>query len=139
TYPVGNGYDAQGRMTKMTNWTSFPSAGARVTTWNYDQYNGRFASKVYDDGKETGYGYTDAGRLKSRLWARGTNTAYTYSGTGDLASVAYNDGSTSAVINGYDRLGHRIGVSNDGVVNKLTYNDADQMTSEVYSNGPLAN
>jgi hypothetical protein len=32
TYPVGYSYDYAGRMKTMTNWTSFPSAGARVTT-----------------------------------------------------------------------------------------------------------
>ncbi len=37
TYPVGYGYDAQGRMKKMTNWTGFAaSTGTRVTSWNYD-------------------------------------------------------------------------------------------------------
>ena len=41
TYPVGFDYDAQGRMQTMTNWTGFASgAGARVTTWNYDAYQG---------------------------------------------------------------------------------------------------
>jgi YD repeat-containing protein len=35
-YPVGYGYDAQGRMTRMTNWTGFASgAGSRVTAWDY--------------------------------------------------------------------------------------------------------
>ena len=36
TYPVGYGYDYAGRMNTMTNWSSFPSSGARVTTWNYN-------------------------------------------------------------------------------------------------------
>ena len=35
TYPVGYGYDAQGRMTSMTTWTSFRSAGERITSWTY--------------------------------------------------------------------------------------------------------
>jgi YD repeat-containing protein len=40
TYPVGYGYDTQGRMKTMTNWTAFPSTGARVTTWTYNAYRG---------------------------------------------------------------------------------------------------
>jgi hypothetical protein len=35
TYPVGYAYDAQGRMTTMTNWSGFASgSGVEVTTWN---------------------------------------------------------------------------------------------------------
>jgi hypothetical protein len=45
TYPVGYGYDAQGRMTKMTNWSNFATTnGARVTTWNYNENRGWTAS-----------------------------------------------------------------------------------------------
>src|SRR5262249_23298735 len=92
TYAVGYGYDAQGRMTKMTNWTSFAgNAGARVTTWNYDQYRGYLTSKIYDDGNGPVYSYSDGGRLAARLWARHTNTSYTTSSAGDLVTVAYND------------------------------------------------
>ncbi len=51
TYPVGYGYDAQGRMTTMSNWTSFASSsGTRVTTWNFDAYRGFLTSKTYDGG-----------------------------------------------------------------------------------------
>jgi len=49
SYPVGYGYDVQGRMTKMTNWTGFSMAtGTRVTTWNYDGYRGFLTNKVFD-------------------------------------------------------------------------------------------
>src|SRR6266498_1468167 len=47
TYPVGYGYDAQGRLTAMTNWTTFSSAGERVTTWTYDPDRGWLNSKLY--------------------------------------------------------------------------------------------
>ncbi|HEV2208259.1 MAG TPA: hypothetical protein VG167_05750, partial [Verrucomicrobiae bacterium] len=41
TYPVGYGYDYAGRLSTMTNWSSFSGGtGARVTAWNYDQYRG---------------------------------------------------------------------------------------------------
>ena len=71
TYAAGYGYDAQGRMTAMTNWGQ---AGAEVTTWAYDPYRGFLAGKTYADGHGPSYGYTAAGRLASRTWARGTNT-----------------------------------------------------------------
>src|SRR5262249_7711876 len=70
TYPVGYGYDPQGRMTKMTNWTaSATGTGARVTTWNYDAYRGFLTSKTYDGGAAgPSYTYTPAGHLASRAW-----------------------------------------------------------------------
>jgi RHS repeat-associated protein len=138
TYPVGYGYDAQGRMTTMTNWTNFASnAGARVTTWNYDTNRGFLTNKVYDDGKGTSYGYTPAGRLQSRLWARGINTAYAYNGAGDLATVIYNDGVTVGITNGYDRLGRLNVISNGATVSSLTYDDARQVLTEAYAGGTL--
>ena len=45
TYPAGYGYTTQGRMQTMTNWSAFPSGGARVTTWNYDPYRGWLAGQ----------------------------------------------------------------------------------------------
>jgi hypothetical protein len=77
-FEVGIGYDAQERMTLMTNWALFPTAGARVTSWNYDGYRGWLNSKQYDDNKEPVYSYTNSGRLAGRLLARGTNTTYGY-------------------------------------------------------------
>jgi len=87
TYPVGYGYDAQGRMTRMTNWTSFAtSAGTRVTTWNYDGYRGFLTNKVYDGGSAgPSYGYTSAGRLQTRSWARGITTTDSFNNAGDLS------------------------------------------------------
>ena len=88
TYPVAYGYDPQGRMTKMTNWTTFDAggsgSGARVTTWNYDAYRGWLSSKRYHDSTGPDYTYTDGGRLRQRSWVRvisSTNrvlTSYVY-------------------------------------------------------------
>jgi YD repeat-containing protein len=60
TYPAGYNYDAQGRLTHMTNWTGFPTVGARVTTWNYHAYLGFLSQKRYPD--TTGPDYTYLGR-----------------------------------------------------------------------------
>jgi len=138
TYPVGYGYDAQGRMTKMTNWTSFAgNAGARVTTGNYDAYRGWLNSKQYDDGNGPSYNYTDAGRLFNRWWARGTNTAYGYNTAGDLQTVIYNDSFTPGITNGFDWLGRLNIISNGPTVCTLKYNDAGEVVSEAYAGGTL--
>jgi YD repeat-containing protein len=50
TYPVGYAYDAQGRLKQMTNWSTYPSTGARVTTWNYHPERGWLTNKAYPDG-----------------------------------------------------------------------------------------
>src|SRR5512137_176922 len=35
-YPIGYSYDAQGRLTQMTQWTGFATvSGIRITVWNY--------------------------------------------------------------------------------------------------------
>jgi RHS repeat-associated protein len=133
-YPVGYGYDAQLRMTKMTNWTTFASStGTRVTTWNYNQYRGWLDSKVYDDGKGPVYTNTAGGRLQTRLWARGTNATYGYNAAGELATIIYNDSVTPGITNGYDRLGRLVTVSNGPTVCTLTYNDAGNVLTESYS------
>src|SRR5206468_12805096 len=105
TYPVGYGYDAQGRIKTMTNWTAFPSTGTRVTAWNYDAYRGFLTNKVYDGGSAgPSYGYTPAGRLQTRAWARGITTTNSYNYNGDLSSISYSD-STPSVAMVYDRRG----------------------------------
>src|SRR5206468_6870381 len=106
SYPAGYGYDVQGRMTKMTNWTGFAaSTGTRVTTWNYDAYRGFLTNKVYDGGSAgPTYGYTSAGRLQTRAWARGITTTNPYNNNGDLSSVSYSD-TTPSVAMVYDRRG----------------------------------
>ena len=139
TYPVGYGYDAQGRMKTMTNWSSFVSGtGARVTTWNYDSYRGFLSSKTYDGGAAgPAYTYTMAGRLQTRHWARGTNTTYAYNTLGELFSTSYDDGSTPGITNGYDRRGRQTTITNGTTICTLAYNDAGQILSESYSGGPL--
>jgi hypothetical protein len=72
----------------MTNWNSFRSTGARVTTWSYDAYRGLLAGKTYHNGQSGGpsYGYTAGGRLASRTWARGTWTLFRDEGGAGKAS-----------------------------------------------------
>src|SRR6185312_11327931 len=74
SYPVGYAYDAQGRLTKMTNWSGFSGGtGVRVTTWQYDGYRGFLTNKLYDGSVQgPSYTYKPSGRLWTRLWARGT-------------------------------------------------------------------
>jgi len=137
SYPVGYGYDAQGRMKTMTNWTTFPNSGTRITTWNYDGYRGFLTNKVYDGGNAgPSYGYTPAGRLLSRAWARGITTTNSYNNNGDLSSTSYSD-STPSVAMGYDRRGRATTVTNGTAVCSLTFNDANQMLSETNSAGTL--
>lgn len=137
-YPVGFGFDAQDRMTTMTNWTDWASgSGARVTFWHYDTYRGWLNSKTYDGGV-TGpsFTYTSAGRMATRLWARGTSTTYSYDNSGSLAKVAYTDG-TPSLGYCYDRLGHQIAVTNGSSICSLTLNDAGIVLFETYINGPM--
>ena len=152
-YPVGYGYDAQGRMTTMTNWSAFPSAGARVTTLNYDAYRGWLDSKRYPDSTGPDYTYTAGGRLSTREWARtGTGgqrilTTYKYgfqdgtgtNGVGDLIGVAYtyDPASTPSLSYVYDRLGRRITATQGGMTTTLSYDDASDFLGESYSGGVL--
>jgi len=145
TYPVGYTYDSQGRMTHMTNWGTYPSTGARITQWNYNQYRGWLDSKRYPDAStgnpsdtnKTDYTYTSAGRLATRAWARGTNTTYGYNNMGDLTSVTYNDTITPSTTCTYDRRGRQSTVTRSNIVTTLGYNNANQLTSESYSGGRL--
>jgi len=137
-YPTGTGFDAQGRMTALTNWTSYPSTGSRVTSWTYDANRGWLASKSYNGSNGPAYTYTDTGRLNTRLWARGTNTAYGYNGAGDLATVKYTDGGvTAGLTNNYDRMGRKTIVTNGATVTTLVYNDAGLLLMETNSGGVL--
>jgi RHS repeat-associated protein len=146
TYPAGYGYDAQGRMTSMTNWTAFvpggTSTGARVTTWKYDAYRGFMTNKVYD-GATPGpsYTYKPSGRLLTRSWARGIQTTYGYNDAGDLQSVAYaNDpAGTPNLTYDYDRRGRQRTITPaTGTTLSFSFNDASELTGESYSGGVLA-
>jgi RHS repeat-associated protein len=139
-YPVGYGYDAQGRMKYMTNWSDFNGhSGARITTWSYDPYRGFLTGKSYDNGNSAGpaYSYTAAGRLQARMWARGITTSYSYGPAGDLSGVGYSDG-TASISYGYDRRGRQTSITNGLSVCALTLNDAGNALVEAYSGtGPL--
>ena len=123
TYPVGYAYDAQGRMTQMTNWTTFASAGARVTTWNYSATRGWLDNKRYPDTYGPDYTYKPSGRLWTRAWARGNprlTTTYAYNNAGDLETVTYNDG-TPTVSHTYDRRGRQSTITRNGITTTMTY------------------
>ena len=136
-YPVGYNYDAQGRMTKMTNWTSFSGgSGARVTTWNYDQCRGWLTNKTYADTSKVFYSNTSAGRLAQRLWARGTNTVYSYNGAGDLSGITYSAGAAN-VTYAYDRRGRQTSVTQGSITTTRAYDDAGNLLAEACSGGPL--
>jgi RHS repeat-associated protein len=139
-YPVGYSYDYAGRVLTMTNWGAFPSAGARVTTWNYNPYRGWLDSKTYDGGAAgPAYTYTDAGRLRTRQWARNITTTYTYDNAGGLSGVSYSDGTTPGLSYTCDRRGRPATVTQNSIQDTLTYNDANLLLSEAYSGGLLAN
>ena len=114
-YPVAYGYDSQGRLTSMTNWTSYStSSGERVTSWIYDGYQGYLTNKVYADNNGVQYNNSAAGRLQSRLWQRGVTTYYTNNAFGDLSGIGYSDGLTPNVTYTLDRTGRRTGVESTG-------------------------
>jgi YD repeat-containing protein len=135
TYPVGYGYDAQGRMQAMTNWTAFPSSGAEVTAWSYDPYRGWLSSKSDASNNGPSYTYTQAGRLQSRYWARGPETAYGYNTDGSLAATEYYDGITPSVTWDYDSRGREIWVTDGPRSISRTLNDAGEATFEWYFGG----
>jgi RHS repeat-associated protein len=166
TYAVGYSYDAQGRMQTMTNWSSFNTlagtgTGARVTTWNYNQYRGWLENKQYPDpatgspinvGPE--YAYTPGGRLKTRKWARkGTDiqpivTTYQYGFEdltqqkkhGDLIKVSYSANesiATPITTYDYDRRGRRSQAVRDNITTAITYDDVNDQTAESCTGGIL--
>jgi YD repeat-containing protein len=96
TYPVDYGYGSQGRMIKMTNWTTDPSVGQRVTTWNYYTHSGFLSNKVDQAGAWVTYTYTPSGRLKSRTWARGIRCDYAYVANSFLiGQITYKQNTTA--------------------------------------------
>jgi len=122
----------------MTTWSSYPSAGAATTTWNYDIYRGWLTNKAYADGKGPKYTYTAAGRLASRTWARGTNTVYSYNGAGEMSAITYNDGATPSVTYAYDRRERQTTVGQGAITTTRAFDDAGDLLSEYYSGGPLS-
>jgi RHS repeat-associated protein len=141
TYPVGYGYDAQGRMTRMTNWSGFAAgSGARVTVWNYHATRGWLANKRYPDSTGPDYTYTLGGRLLTRQWARGTprlSTTYSYNGAGELVKADYSD-STPDVVYVYNRLGQQTRVDQGANRTLFTLTLAGQRLVETNTLGVLA-
>jgi YD repeat-containing protein len=133
---VAYSYDYAGRMRTMTNWSAFPSGGARVTTWSYDPYRGFLIAKTDASNNAVSYSYTPAGRLASRTWARGTNAAYVYNTAGALYTVSYSDG-TAGLTNSYDRLGRISSVVCGATTTSFAYDLANDVLSESYLGGIL--
>ena len=141
TYPVGYGYDYAGRMKTMTNWSSFPATGVRVTTWNYNASRGWLDSKLYADGQGPSYAYTPAGRLQTRTSARTVDeqpltTTYEYDNAGALNTVSYSD-STPGITCTYDRLGRQATVLQSGMTATFAYNTDNESLGESFSGGTL--
>jgi len=106
---------------------------------NYDPQRGWLTSKVYADGKATGYTYTDGGRLHTRTWARQVDsqpltTTYGYNAAGDLTSTVYSD-STPAVAITYNRLGQKLSAGNSASQIGYTYNEQLRVEGELMTNG----
>jgi RHS repeat-associated protein len=163
TYPVGYSYDYAGRIKTMTNWATFPTMGARITTWNYDPGRGWLLSKDYPDpvtgnppaiAGTTGpsYEYTPGGRLSTRAWCRTgsggrVSTTYTYGFQdgdldhkfGDLVAVTYSHDpqNTKNIAYTYDRRGRQITVVQGDITTTLVYNDAGQVLVETNRGGTL--
>ncbi len=122
----------------MTNWSSFPSTGPRVTTWNYDLYRGWLTNKTYDGGTPGPiYSNTPAGRLALRIWGRGTNTIYGYNNAGQVSSVSYSDG-TPAIEYGFDRRGLTTSITNGTSICRKTYDLSGAQLGESWTAGTLA-
>jgi RHS repeat-associated protein len=138
TYPVEYKYDAQGRMTNMTTWQSYPSGGAANTAWFYDGYRGWLTNKLDAAGKGAVYAYTPAGSLQSRSWARGTNTTYTYNAAGQLTGIDYSDVTPDVNIT-YDRRGRQTGITQGGATTSQIFNDAGQLLSQTANGLTVSN
>lgn len=138
-YPVQYGYDAQGRMTSMTNWQDFRGgSGVEVTRWNYDSVRGWMNSKRYNDNTGPSYLYYSSGRLKQRTWARNVATTYGYNSAGDLTTNSYTDGITPTVVRTFDGMGRLKTVTEGGTaLTTFGYNNASQMLTETHSGGLL--
>jgi RHS repeat-associated protein len=139
TYPVSYTYDDAGRMKTMT---TTGSAGAEVTTWNYNN-RGLLTSKVYPDSNGPSYTYTGAGRLAGRTWASGKKTSYTYNNAGDLLAVSYtlsgdaDDTSTTDLAYTYDRRGRKSTITDAVGTREITYDAAGQVDTEVIPAGNI--
>jgi RHS repeat-associated protein len=131
TYPVQYVYDDQQRQTLMFTWTNYPSSGAALTSWSYNQYRGWLDYKHYTDSTGPSYAYTDAGRLATRTWARGVTTTFSYDNNGDPKTIDYSD-STPDVTFAYDRAGRTTSVTDIGS-RLYTYNNVGQVQNDIYS------
>ena len=138
TYPVEYTYDVQLRVKTLTTWQDFASsAGASVTTWNYNPARGWLDNKRYSDNSGPSYLYKPSGRLLRRTWARGVQTNYAYNAAGEPTGTTYSDG-TPAVTIAYDRAGRPNTITDGSGVRTLSYDTSGQLKDEDYTAGLLA-
>lgn len=129
TYPVEYTYDLHGRMKTMTTWqNATSSAGAAITTWNYDVQRGWLAQKLYADSTGPAYDYTPAGRLLTRTWVRTVSsvplaTTYAYNNAGELNSTDYGDTTPDVAIT-HTRFGAQKTVTDATGTRTFTYTTA---------------
>lgn len=152
TYPVEHQFDDAGRMTLMKTFRSLPGSvawasstwpnppGGDVTQWVYDSQSGLLAQKIYADAgagaKTTGYTYGPGGFLDAKTNGRGQVSDYTIDGAGRLTAVTYSDGTLPTTLT-YDRAGRLRSIRDSSGTKTLTWNERDQLLSEVYTNSLL--
>ena len=160
TYPLKSGYDTQGR--KVSGSTTRDNGLTwDETNWEFDAASGVNTAKVYTDGTQITYNYTDNGRKTRTTWARGVwkqnaynernlvsgttysdsttpSVAYTYSNTGKMASASLSDG--TAYSYDYDNrllnTAENITIAGEGYSLPRTYDDYRRKvkTSVVHTN-----
>ncbi len=139
-------YDERGDVTSVS--VMAPGAPVLTSTLTYNEFSE--PTSVTDPlGRETRYGYDDAGNLMSVTDPMGRTTSYAYDGEGELVSLtdpegdtstfAYEDGNQVARIDplgrvtrvGYDGLGLPVQVTDpEGGVSELSYDADNELTSE---------
>jgi RHS repeat-associated protein len=88
-------YDADGNVESRTNGLE------RTTTYTYDPLD-HLASSTDPLERKTTYVYDAVGNLKSKTDPEGRTTTDTYDSANRLTKIAYSDGVTPTVENGYD-------------------------------------
>jgi len=114
-------YDYADRQVSMTTY----GTSTATTTWIYSTDRGFLLEKNYQGETDPGtsdadYTYTSAGRMASRVWERGVTTTYGYDDGGRLVSTGYSDGTPDVLIT-YDALGRAVEASNGIAVTTTTF------------------
>jgi RHS repeat-associated protein len=140
TLPVGYRYDAQGRLTHMTNWSAADQAWTtRITEWIYDSQRGWLIQKRYADQPGPSYEYSAAGRLLRRRSARGVTASYEHGPGGEVKRIGYDDnGATPPLSSTYDRRGQVIAVGQGAHAWTFADDLRGERLSEQCVSGPTA-